>query len=84
MYNKKLGFKKFLPCANETSAETGYTIRGFIELVGLTHKLHSDKNKNLKEVLFKQLLRNFGIIQTYTESQLPWQNIDKPAIGEVK
>ena len=66
-YTNKLGFDKFLPFSNETSAETGNTLKGFIELFGFPSTLHSDNHKNFKEVLFKQLVQNFGIIPTYTE-----------------
>ena len=42
LYTSKLGFKKFFPCINETSQETGHTLKRFIELVGLPPSLHSD------------------------------------------
>ena len=84
LYNNKLGFNNFFPCSNETSAETGHTIRVFIWLVDLPPTLHSDNNKNSKEGIFKQLLQNFGIIPTYTEPQSTWQNRAGPTIGEVK
>ena len=84
LYTEKLGFKKFLPCSNENSAETGHTFRGFIELVAPPPTLHSDNHKDFKEGLFKRLLRNFGIIPTYTDPHLPCQNRAKPAIGEFK
>ena len=79
-----MGFKKFFPCSNETSEETGHTLKSFIELVGLPPSLHSDNHSNFKEGLFKQLLRKFGIGATYTEPHSPWQNRAEYAIGEVK
>ena len=72
LYTNKLGFKKFFPCTNETSEETGSTLRSFIELVGLPASLHSDNHGNFKEGLFKRLLRRFGILSTYTEPYSPW------------
>ena len=84
LYTNKLGFKKFFPCVNETSAETGHTLKSFIELVGLPPSLHSDNHSNFKEGLFKKLLRKFGIGATYTEPHSPWQNRAEYSIGEVK
>ena len=84
LYTNKLGFKNFFPCSNETSGETGHTLKSFIELVGLPPSLHSDNHSNFKEGLFKQLLRKFGIGATYTEPHSPWQNRAEYAIGEVK
>ena len=81
LYTNKLGFKKFFSWSNETSAETGNTLRGLIELLCLPPTLHSDNHKNFKEALFKQLLWKFGIIPTYTEPHLPWQIRAKPVIG---
>lgn len=84
LYTNKLGFKKFFPCSDETSTETGHTFRLFIEFVGLPFSLHSDNHNNFKEGLFKRLLRKFGVYSTYTEPHSPWQNRAEPAIGEVK
>ena len=61
LYTNKLGFKKFFPCTNETSKETGHSLRMFIEFVGLPFSLHSDNHSNFKEGLFKRLLRKFGV-----------------------
>ena len=58
--------------------------RWFIELVGLPPTLHSDNHNNFREGLFKKLLQKFGIIPTYIEPHSPWNNRDKPSIGEVK
>ena len=52
-YTNKLGINKFFPFSNETSAENGRTIRGFIDLFGLPPKPHSDNHKNFKEVISK-------------------------------
>ena len=84
LYTNKLGFKKFFPCTNETSKETGHSLRMFIEFVGLPFSLHSDNHSNFKEGLFKRLLRKFGVYSSYTEPHSPWQNRAEPAIGEVK
>ena len=84
LYTNKLGFKQFFPCTNETSEETGATLRSFIELVGLPPALHSDNHGNFKDGLFKRLLRRFGIASTYTEPHSPWQNRAEAAIGELK
>ena len=61
LYTNKLGFKKFFPCTNETSNESGHPLRMFIEFVGLHFSLHSDTHSNFKEGLFKRLLRKFGV-----------------------
>jgi len=71
LYTNKLGFKKFFPCTNETSEQTGQTFRSFIELVGLPASIHSDNHKNFKEGLFRRLLRKFGIFHTFTEPYSP-------------
>ena len=84
LYTNKLGFKKFFPCTNETSKETGHSLRMFIEFVGLPFSLHSDNHSNFKEGLFKRLLRKFGVYSSYTEPHSPWQNRAEPAIGEKK
>jgi hypothetical protein len=84
LYTNKLGFKKFFPYSNETSVETGHTLKLFVEFVGLPFSMHSDNHKNFKEGLFKRLLRKLGIYSTYTEPHSPWQNRAEPAIGEVK
>lgn len=84
LYTHKCGFKKFYPCENETQNETGRSLRGLVEMVGLPPSLHSDNHRNFKEGLFKRLLRKFGIYATYTEPHSPWQNRAEPAIGEVK
>ena len=83
LYTNNLVFKKLSPCSNETSAETGHTVRGFIELFGLPLTLHSDNNKKRKKGIFKQLLQWFGIIPAHTEPHLNWQNRAEPVIGEV-
>ena len=80
LYTNKLGFKKFFPGSNKTSVETGHTLRGLIEFVGLPPIIHYGNQKNLKEGLFKQLPQKFGIIPTYTEPHLPWKNRAEPAI----
>ena len=51
MYTNKLGFNKVFPCSNETSEETSHTLRGFIKLVGLPPKLHSENHKKFKKVI---------------------------------
>ena len=71
LYTNKLGFKKLIPCSNETSAESGHNISGLVELVGLPQTLHSDNHKNFKEGLFKQLLKNILIIPTYMKPHSP-------------
>ena len=83
-YFNKLGFNKFFPCSNEISTETGHTLRGIIEFIGLPPTLHTYNYKNFKEELFKKLLQKFGIIPTYTEPYFPCQNRSGPTIGEVK
>ena len=75
---------KFFPCSNETSAETGHTLMEFVEFFGLPPTLHSYNHKNFKEGIFKWLLWKFGIIPTYMEPHLIWQNRAKPLIGEAK
>ena len=84
LYTDRLGFKKFYPCTCETSAETGSTLRSFVDMVGLPPSLHSDNHGNFKKGLFKKLLWKFGIPSTYTEPHLSWQNRAEGAIGEVK
>ena len=70
----KHGFKKLFTFSNETSADNGHTLRGFIEFVCLPPTVCSDNHKNFKEGLMNQILQNFGIIPTYTESHSPWKN----------
>jgi len=84
LYTNKLGFMKFFPRINETGDGTGHSLRSFINIVGLPFAMHSDNHKNFKEGLFKQLLRKFGIVTSYTEPHSAWQNRAEPAIGEVK
>ena len=84
LYTNKLGFKKFFPCSDETQMETGYSLRSFMNIVGLPYSMHSDNHSNFKEGLFKRLLQKFGIQSTFTEPHSPWQNRAEPAIGEVK
>ena len=84
LYCKKLGFKKFFPCTNEIQEETSHSLRSFLKIVGLPAALHSDNYNNLKTVLFKKILRKFGIWSSFTEPQSPWQNGTGYAIGEVK
>ena len=67
LYAKRIGFKKFFLCSNKTSAETGNTLRGFIELVALPLTLHSDNHKNFKDGIFNQLLQNIEIIPIYMD-----------------
>ena len=74
LYTEKLGFNIFLPCSNDALADTGNTLRGFIEIFGLPPTLYSYNHENFKEVLFKILLRKFGIIPTYTEPHLTCHN----------
>ena len=52
-YTNKLVSNKFFPLSNETSSETGHTLREFIELVDLPPTLHSDNHNNFKEGIFK-------------------------------
>ena len=61
-----------------------HTIKGFIELVGLSPTLHSHNHKNFKEEIFKILLQKFEIVPTYTKPHSPWQKKSEPEIGEVK
>ena len=68
----------------KTLVETGNILRGLIELVGLPPTLHLYNNNNYKGGIFKQTLQKFGIILTYTETHLPWQNISDSEIGEFK
>ncbi|GFH50586.1 hypothetical protein CTEN210_07062 [Chaetoceros tenuissimus] len=82
IYTNGLGFYKFLPCENETSKTTGWTLRYFLHVVGLLYSLHSDNHGNFKDGLFKRLMRKFGVYQTFTKPHLPWQNRAEPAIGE--
>ena len=84
IYTNRLAFYKFVPCSTETSAETGRSLRHFLHFVGLPYSLHSDNHNNFKEGLFKQILRKFGVPQTFTEPHSPWQNRAEPAIGEIK
>ena len=84
LYCNKLGFKKFIPCVNETQEETSHSLRSFIELIGLPVALHSDNINNLRTGKFKKTLRKFGIWSSFTEPKSPWQNRAEFATGEVK
>ena len=84
LYTNKCGFKKFYPCSTESGAETGSSLKSFVEFVGLPAGMHSDNHKNFKEGFFRKILRKFGITATYTEPHSPWQNWAEFAIGEVK
>ena len=84
VYTNKLGFKKFFPCKSEAGEQTGRTAKSFIELVGLPYSIHSNNHRNFKDGFFKRMMRKFGIYQTFTEPNSPWQNRAEPAIGEIK
>ena len=83
LYTNNIGLKKFFPSEGNKCEETGWSLRSFIELVGSNYSLHSNNSNNFKEGLFKRMLRKFGIYQTFTEPNSPWQNRDWPSIGEV-
>ena len=70
-YTNKLGFYKFILCENDTSENTGISLRNLIEVVGLLHSLYLENHGNFKDSLFKQLLRKFGIFQIFTEPHSP-------------
>ena len=84
LFTNKIGFKKFYPSQDEKGSTTAYTLRSFIDFVGLPYSLHSDGHSNFAEGPLRKLLRKFGIKQTYTEPYSPWQNRAEYAIGEVK
>ena len=73
LYCNKLGFRKFFSCTNETQEETSYSLRSYIETIGLPAALHSDNHNNLKTGLCKKSLRKFGIWSSFTEPRSPWQ-----------
>ena len=81
VYTNKLRFYKFIPCENETSENTGRSLRHFIGLVGLLYSLHSDNHGNFKDGIFNRLLRKFGIFQTFTDPHSQLINQVEPSIG---
>ena len=48
----KLGFYKFIPCGDETSKNTGRSLRHFIKVAGLPYSLNLDNHRNFKDGLF--------------------------------
>ena len=70
LYTKKLGFKKFFPCSNETSADNRHTLRGFIELVSLPLIMKYNNYKIFKKVTYKWLLQIFWNHPNIYESSL--------------
>ena len=49
VYTNKLGIYRFITCDNETSENTGRSLRNFIELVELLYSLYSDNHGNFKD-----------------------------------
>ena len=60
------------------------TLSSFIHEVGIPHSIHSDDTPELKHWRFKQLCKEYGIANTYTEPYSPWQNRAESNIRELK
>ena len=84
VYTNRLGFKKFFPMKTEQGKENSFTLRSFIQLIGIPRKMHTDNHKNFAEGDFKKACMKFSILQSFTEAHSPWQNRAESAIGDVK
>jgi hypothetical protein len=60
------------------------TLSSFIHEVGIPHSIHSEDAPELKHGRFKQLCKEYGIANTYTEPYSPWQNRAEGGIHELK
>ena len=84
VYTNKLGFNKFFPMTTEQGKENSSTLRSFIQLIGIPRKMHTDNHLNFAQGEFKRACGKFGILQSFTEANSPWQNRAESAIGDVK
>jgi len=60
------------------------TLSNFIHKVGIPHTIHSGNAPETEKGKFRQLCKDYGIINTFTEPYSPWQNRAEGGIHELK
>jgi hypothetical protein len=70
IYVNDLSFTKVYPMKNKSDIPD--TLSNFIHDVGIPHTIHSDNAPEIEKGKFRQLFKDYGIIQTFTEPYSPW------------
>ncbi len=82
IYANDLAFTKVYPMKLKSNVPN--TLSSFIHEVGIPHAIHSDNTPELEHGKFRQLRKDYRIMNTYTEPYSPWQNRAESGIRELK